>query len=112
MVVLEYKVTDLYTFLDKMKMYELNWLLPSLYYSTKQQLESTRFIAYMIAQSQSTKQLKVTDIMTFEWDKKSKEKANNIPTKEEIEKLKAKVKAREKEINIEKRNNINEQFIG
>ena len=50
--------------------------------------------------------------MTFEWDKKSKEKANNIPTKEEIEKLKAKVKAREKEINIEKRNNINEQFIG
>ncbi|MBQ7854997.1 MAG: hypothetical protein IJ352_08285 [Muribaculaceae bacterium] len=103
-IVLEYKVTDLYTFLDKMQMYELNWLLPNLYYVTKQQLESTRFIAYMIAQSQSAKQLKVTDIMTFEWDKKTmEEKANNIPTKEEIEKLKAKVKARETEINIEKR---------
>lgn len=112
-VVLEYKAIDYFTFLDKLQMYELNWLLPNLYYATKQQLESTRFIAYMIAQSQSSKPLKITDIMTFEWDKKTmEEKANNIPTKEEIEKLKAKVKEREKEINIEKRNNINEQFIG
>lgn len=99
-VVMEYKVVDYYTFLDKLKMYELNWLLPNLYYATKAQLESTRFISYIIAQSQATKPIKLTDIMQFEWDKKeTKNNTSKLPPKQEIERLKQKVKAREKQIN-------------
>lgn len=99
-VVMEYKVVDYFTFLDKLKMYELNWLLPNLYYATKQQLESTRFISYIIAQSQSTKPIKITDIMQFEWDKKeTKNSTSKLPPKQEIERLKQKVLQREKQIN-------------
>lgn len=84
-----------------MKMYELNWLLPNLYYSNKQQLECTRFISYIIAQSQSTKPLKLTDIMSFEWDKKQVQpsKTSNQPSKKDIERLRQKALKRQEQNN-------------
>jgi hypothetical protein len=45
----------------------------------------TRFIAYSIIQSQSSKAIKVTDVLKFPWDKKSDE---NLVTKSREELLK------------------------
>lgn len=56
-----------------------------------------RFLAYVIAQTQSTKELKITDIMKFEWDEKNE--ATNMPSKADIKALKDKVNKRLNELN-------------
>lgn len=56
-----------------------------------------RFLAYVIAQTQSTKELKITDIMKFEWDEKTE--ATNMPSKADIKALKDKVNKRLNELN-------------
>lgn len=38
---------------------------------TKSEWEQTRFLAYITAQVNSTKKLKPTDILSFDWDKDS-----------------------------------------
>lgn len=55
-------------FFDKMQLYELDSILKSYQYRFKHQYEMTRDIAYIIAQSNSTKKIKPIDIMKFEWD--------------------------------------------
>lgn len=55
-----------------------------------------RFICYVVAQTQSTKELKITDIMKFEWDEKTEA---NIPSKQDIKALKDKVNKRLNELN-------------
>lgn len=97
-MVLEYKIVDYDYFMNDMRIYEINWLLPNIQYSAKQQLENTRFICYLIAQTNSTKSIKPTDIISFEWDKKEVKNEIGI-TKNEIEQLKQKTLQREKEIN-------------
>lgn len=88
-VVLEYKVCSLQYFLDEMTLYELNWILPSIELSNKMNLEQTRFLAYITAQCQSTKKLKITDIMQFSWDEKDKPETQ-APIQNDIERLKKK----------------------
>lgn len=108
LIVLEYKVCDLAYFLDNMQLYEVSWLLPNLEIATKMSFEQTRFISYITAQCQSTKSLKITDIMQFSWDKKEEEKKTQENTKieaNEIERLKKKMER----IIEEKHTNINEQ---
>ena len=56
-----------------MQFYELNTILSSLNKSIKNDWEQTRMIAYIIAQCNSSKQLKVTDILKFDWDNEHKE---------------------------------------
>ena len=87
-------------FLNEMSLYELNWLLPNLYYCNKTVLENTRFISYIIAQTQSTKPLKITDIMQFEWEKESTNNNTKV-TAAERERLKNKLKNRLQKINGE-----------
>ncbi len=53
-------------------------------------------MAYVIAQTQSTKELKITDIMKFEWDEKTE---TSIPSKADIKALKDKVNKRLNELN-------------
>lgn len=89
-VVLEYKVCSIGYFLDTMKLYELDWILPYVELSSKMSLEQTRFLAYIIAQCNSTKKIKITDIMSFSWDNENKN--TQTPTKNEIERLKKKAK--------------------
>ena len=55
-----------------------------------------RFLAYVIAQTQSTKELKITDIMKFEWDEKTE---TSMPSKQDIKALKDKVNKRLNELN-------------
>lgn len=95
---MEYKVVDYNTFMNDLRVCDVNWILPHLNYCNRQQLENTRFICYVIAQSNSTKSLKPSDIMTFEWDEKDVKKKNINITKDDVARLKALAKQREKEI--------------
>ena len=55
--------------MDDMKFYELSPILKNLNVSVKNDWEIARQISYIIAQSQSTKKIKPSDIMLFPWDK-------------------------------------------
>lgn len=57
-------------FLDKMKPYEIETLLKGLHLKNRESWEQTRFICYTVAQGNSSKQLKLTDIFKFSWDER------------------------------------------
>lgn len=65
---LEYKVCSISYFMEDMKYYELKPILKNLNVSVKNDWEIARQICYIIAQSQSTKKIKPSDIMLFPWD--------------------------------------------
>ena len=65
---LEYKVCSIPYFMDNMRYYELKPILKNLNVSVKNDWEIARQISYIIAQSQSTKKIKPSDIMQFPWD--------------------------------------------
>nr|DAJ23585.1 MAG TPA: hypothetical protein [Caudoviricetes sp.] len=79
-------------------MYELNTILSSLNKSIKNDWEQTRMIAYIIAQCNSTKQLKPTDILKFDWDNDDHNK-QEIITKDDVARLKAKATSIAKTLN-------------
>ena len=71
-------------------MYEIKPLIDNIYLHEKNSWEQTRFIAYVLAQVNSTKKLKIEDIMQFGWDNAdTDEHIKNISTNE-IERLRAK----------------------
>lgn len=71
-----------------MQFYELNTILSSLNRSIKNTWEQTRMLSYIIAQCNSSKQLKVTDILKFEWDNEDKE--DSLITQKDVARLKEK----------------------
>ena len=88
----EYKVCSVPYFLDELQFYELDVLTENLQLSYRQSWEQTRQISYIVAQTQSSKKLKPTDIMKFSWDGETKKSDKTGITKEEIERLKQKAK--------------------
>ena len=62
--------------------------------------EQTRLLGFIIAQSNSTKTLKQTDILRFPWDEE--EKKDTIVTDEEMQRLRAKAKEVESQLNTNK----------
>ena len=87
LIVLEAGITPDY-FLDSMQMYEVKAVLENLQYKNKTSWEQARMISYIIAQTNSTKQLSPTDIMKFDWDE-AKEKDTSI-SKDDRARLQAK----------------------
>ncbi len=69
--------------MDEMQIYEINSLMNYSYYKHKDNWEQSRLISYLIAQTNSTKKLKMEDIITFPWDGESA-KTDKIITEEEI----------------------------
>jgi hypothetical protein len=59
-----------------------------------------RLLGYIIAQSNSTKTLKQTDILRFPWDEE--EKKDTSVTNEDMKRLRAKAKALESQLNTNK----------
>lgn len=78
--------------LDKMEMYELNAAMKYSYHGVKDEWEQARLIAYVVAQSQSSKRIKMEDIMKFPWEEDDKEH-DTMVTKEQAEMLKAQAQA-------------------
>lgn len=62
--------------------------------------EQTRLLGFIIAQSNSTKTLKQTDILRFPWDEE--EKKDTSVTDEEMQRLRAKAKEYESQLNTNK----------
>lgn len=60
-------------------MYELEDILDLIKYSYKQEWEQTRFNAFINAQINSSKTLKPTDIIKFDWDNEN-EGDNKVTT--------------------------------
>lgn len=91
--------------LDEIETYELNAALKYSYYAVKDGWEQARLVAYIVAQSNSTKRLKMQDIMEFYWEKEYNVEDTKI-TKEDIERLKKQAQQylKSKNNNIEKRN--------
>lgn len=90
--------------LDKIETYELNAAMKYSYYAVKDGWEQARLVAYIVAQSNSTKRLKMSDIVDFYWEKEYNIEDTKI-TKEDIERLKAQAQQylKSKNNNIEKR---------
>lgn len=75
-------------FLDEMQMYEIDACLDGISMKYRPNWEQCRMVSYMIAQVNSTKQLKPTDIMKFEWDNTDiADHSNTTITDEDIMRL-------------------------
>lgn len=92
--------------LDKIEWYEINSLMKYQYYSIKDNWEQARLIAFMIAQTNSKKRLKLQDIVPFTWEEDEENEDEKPITKSEIERLKARAQnyLLSKNKSIEKRN--------
>lgn len=97
LICVQYGIVSFDYFLDKMKPYELVIICDSLHLRTKDSWEQSRMIAYIIAQVNSKKHLKPTDIITFGWEKQNKDtKKNSAITVDEVEQIKKVALEREK----------------
>lgn len=74
-------------------MYEAKSLLNYSYYREQEQWEQTRLLAYITAQVNSTKKLKMTDILKFQWEENQKENKAKLMDDSELQRLKAKAQA-------------------
>lgn len=72
--------------MDKMEFYEIRAVMKYQYYAYKDNWEQARLISYLVAQVNSKKKLKLSDIMEFEWDKDNAA-LNKSVSNEEIAKL-------------------------
>lgn len=88
--------------LDEMKVYEINSLMKYNYYAYKDNWEQARFIAYVVAQVNSTKHIDMQELLPFAWDETEKAFNNTELTQNEIEFLKKNAQ-KPKNKNIEKR---------
>ena len=81
-----------------MQLYELEVILDNLQLRHKQNWEQTRLLAYIQAQSNSTKKINITDVVKFSWDVE-KDKTIDIMTDEDKDRLKKKSNEIIKELN-------------
>lgn len=94
----EYKIVSVDYFLDDMTQYELDFILPNVYISEKQNWERTRLSSYISALSvPRKKKLKMDDIIKFPWDDEKEEK--EVATQEDLAKLSEKATMFESMIN-------------
>lgn len=77
--------------MDQMQMYEVDTLINNLYKANKNGWEQARMIAYLLAQVNSSKKLKPTDIISFSWDKEQNKGDTKI-SNEDIERLRDEAK--------------------
>lgn len=84
--------------LDEMEWFEVNAVLKYSYYSKQEEWEQTRLLAYLIAQTNSSKKFKPMDIIKFPWDNDGEMHETSI-SKEEIERLNNIANQMEKQIN-------------
>lgn len=78
--------------LDKMCMYEAKALLKYQYYKDKENWEQTRLLGYITVQVNSTKKIKINDILKFEWDEQNHENKPKLMEDSELQRLKQKAK--------------------
>ena len=85
--------------LDEMQWYEIKGMMKYEYYKEKEEWEQARLIAYVIAQVNSKKKLRIDEIVPFYWETETDKKATS---KEEFERLKNKAQEYIKKCKITK----------
>ena len=70
-----------------MKFYEIPELVKGLNLKSRESWEQTRLLAYMTAQVNSTKKIKPTDILQFEWDAKEPDVEEKMISKADVKRL-------------------------
>lgn len=60
------------------------------YYKNMEDWEQTRLISYITAQVNSSKKLKLNEIVKFQWDEKPSDKKNGVVNEKELQRLKQK----------------------
>lgn len=86
MLTLKYGISPDYV-LDKMQWYEIKGLMRYEYFKKKDDWEQARLIAFVIAQVNSKKKLKMDEIVPFYWESENEKSSTS---KEEFERLKIK----------------------
>ena len=83
-------------FLDRMTWFEVDACLRGIEYRERASWEQARMIGYITAQSHSSKEMKYTDVIQFDWDEKE-----SIPEFDfkQMADLKERMKIREAELN-------------
>lgn len=72
--------------LDEIQTYEILSLMKHSHYKNKENWEQARLIAYLIAQTHSSKKLKIEEIIKFPWEKEEhKEYINEQITQDDID---------------------------
>ncbi len=92
--------------LDQMQTYEVTALIEHRNHKHRERWEQTRFLAYIIAQCNSKKRLKLEDILKFDWDGKSGG-TDEAPTKKDVERLAQMAKQMESLFAEQNENNTN-----
>lgn len=85
-ICLQYKIVPVEYFLDKMQEWEISNIIDNIENVDRLTWEQTRLLMYITAQVNSTKKLKVNDIIKFPWETKLEQK--------EIERQKSNIKLR------------------
>ena len=86
-MVIRFKVLTYSEFL-KLEPWELAMFCEGLKEADRDEWERTRFQSYITAQCQSTKKMKPTDIIKFDWDNEGKKQTT---TKQQFEEYKKKM---------------------
>lgn len=72
--------------MDRMELYEVKAVMDYDYYAYKDGWEQARLVAYLVAQTNSSKQLKQSDIVRFHWDRQVE---NTSISNADVERLRA-----------------------
>lgn len=86
-------------FLDKMTFGEVETFLTGFNRRSRDAWEQTRIIGYIIAQANSTKKLKQTDILRFPWDE-NRENETTCVSDDDMKRLREKAKLVEQTYNL------------
>lgn len=84
----DFKVLEAEYFLDKMQSYELPIFAENLNHTDRNAWEQCRLLMYIVAQTNSRKKLKPSDLINFAWDDEGKREGRKEITDEEISRLK------------------------
>ncbi len=74
-----------------MAVYEINALMRHADRRERGDWERTRTIAFTVAQSQSTKRIKPTDVLSFPWDDTTEDERETEMTADDLSRLERKV---------------------
>ena len=92
--------------MDQLQDWEVYDIYNTLQYADASQWEQTRWLMYVIAQVNSRKHLKLSDILQFPWDSEATSVKTTIST-EDVERLRKKAKIIEQNILKENENGSN-----
>ena len=78
--------------LDEMKMYEVRAVLDYGYLKDQESWEQTRLASYIMAQTHSSKKLKVKDIVKFPWENENGQRKSTpeVMSDRDLDRLKSK----------------------